>query len=155
MATAQTDVLTASRQGMEQRLAELKPLVDEYQRLEQAVAALDNIVPHAGNGTASTKQATTRVKAAASTPTKSASKARMDAATGSKGRGRPKGSGKRGVEVIAVVTQTPGLKVAQIAERMGLKPNYLYRVLPDLAAKGLVVKGADSGWFPVEADVTT
>jgi hypothetical protein len=145
MATAQIDFLGQKRAEMDARMAELKPLVDEYQRLEQAVAALDNIVPHAGNGTASTKQATTRVKAATSK-----SRATPKASTGT--RGRPKGSGKRGEQAIEIVTANPGIEIPQIAEHLGIKQNYLYRVLPELAKDGKVRKEG-RGWFPVIADV--
>src|SRR5262245_27191993 len=39
--TAMTDFLTEKRREIEQRLKELRPLVDEYHQLEAAVAALD------------------------------------------------------------------------------------------------------------------
>ena len=34
----------------------------------------------------------------------------------------------------------PGITISQIAEKMGIKQNYLCRVLPGLAQEGLVVK---------------
>jgi predicted ArsR family transcriptional regulator len=55
-------------------------------------------------------------------------------------RGRPKGSGRRGVEALALVKQNPGITIPEIAEKMAIKQNYLYRVLPGLAKDGLVVK---------------
>jgi hypothetical protein len=44
----------------------------------------------------------------------------------------------------------PGITVPEIAEKMGIKQNYLYRVLPGLAADGLVVKDG-RGWKPKDA----
>jgi DNA-binding IscR family transcriptional regulator len=44
----------------------------------------------------------------------------------------------------------PGITVPEIAEKMGIKQNYLYRVLPALAAEGLVVKEG-RGWHPKDA----
>jgi DNA-binding IscR family transcriptional regulator len=41
----------------------------------------------------------------------------------------------------------PGITVPEIAEKMGIKQNYLYRVLPGLAQDGLVVKDG-RGWKP-------
>ena len=55
-------------------------------------------------------------------------------ATHSGRRGRPKGSGTRGSEALALVKQNPGITIPEIAEKMGVKQNYLYRVLPGLAA---------------------
>ena len=33
---------------------------------------------------------------------------------------------------------TPGITIPQIAEKMGIEPNYLYRVMPRLATDGQV-----------------
>jgi DNA-binding IclR family transcriptional regulator len=44
----------------------------------------------------------------------------------------------------------PGITVPEIAEKMGIKQNYLYRVLPGLAEDGLVVKDG-RGWKPKDA----
>jgi DNA-binding IclR family transcriptional regulator len=49
-----------------------------------------------------------------------------------------------------LVKENPGLTVPEIAEKMGIKQNYLYRVLPALAADGLVVKDG-RGWKPKDA----
>jgi predicted ArsR family transcriptional regulator len=65
-------------------------------------------------------------------------------------RGRPKGSGTRAAEALALVKQNPGITIPEIAEKMGIKQNYLYRVLPGLAADGLVVKEG-RGWKPKAA----
>ena len=71
------------------------------------------------------------------------------AASAKKGgrRGRPEGSGKRGEQALAVITAHPGITVPEIAERMGIKQNYLYRVLPRLAADQHVRKEG-RGWHP-------
>jgi hypothetical protein len=127
------------------RLAELKPLVDEYQRLEAAVAALAGVPAIASapsNG--SSQRTTSRTRGAHTGRKSSASKA----TTGR--RGRPKGSGTRGAEALALVKANPGIKIPEIAEKMGIKQNYLYRVLPGLASEGLVVKNG-SGWSPSDA----
>jgi hypothetical protein len=63
-------------------------------------------------------------------------------------RGRPAGSGKRAVEVVTLLSQRPGLTTKQIADALSMdNANYLYRVLPDMAAKGVLVK--DDGRFSV------
>ncbi len=133
---AQQDFLDAKRSEIGARLKELKPLVDEYGRLEAAAAALDGITPKpsagpAANGRRRSKPRATRERGAAHSPR----------------RGRPKGSGTRGAEALALVRSHPGITIPEIAERMGIKQNYLYRVLPNLAEEGLVVKDG-RGWNP-------
>jgi hypothetical protein len=136
------DFLDEKRNEIGARLKELKPLVDEYHRLEAAAAALDGMpTPSAGNGSGSPQRATARVKAAGR---------RRSTGTGTGRRGRPKGSGTRGAEALALVKASPGITIPEIAEKMGIKQNYLYRVLPGLAEDGLVKKDG-RGWHPKDA----
>ena len=137
MATA--DFLDEKRHEIGARLKELKPLVDEYRRLEAAAAALDG-VPTSVHATPATRRAPART---------TATRARKRGTTHGARRGRPKGSGTRGAEALALVKGNPGsITIPEIAEKMGIKQNYLYRVLPGLAADGLVVK---NGWKPKDA----
>jgi CRP-like cAMP-binding protein len=138
MATA--DFLDQKRHEIAARLKELKPLVDEYQRLEAAAAALDGM-PALANATSAKRRTSARSKSAP---------ARKRGATQGGRRGRPKGSGTRGAEALALVKAQPGITIPEIAETMGIKQNYLYRVLPGLAADGLVVKDG-RGWKPKDA----
>ncbi len=131
------DFLDEKRSEIGARLKELKPLVEEYQRLEAAAAALDG-VPQT-NGNAPARRSTSRG---------SSSGTRRSKGTGR--RGRPKGSGTRGAEALALVRSQPGITIPEIAEKMGIKQNYLYRVLPGLAEDGLVRKDG-RGWHPQEA----
>jgi CRP-like cAMP-binding protein len=131
------DFLDEKRSEIGTRLKELKPLVEEYQRLEAAAAALDGVSPMAAAATTSR-----RAGRAAST------NGRRGKGTGR--RGRPKGSGTRGAEALALVRNNPGITIPEIAEKMGIKQNYLYRVLPGLAEDGLVRKDG-RGWYPREA----
>ena len=126
------DFLDEKRSEIGARLKELKPLVEEFQRLEAAAAALDG-VPHT-NGATATRRAAPR-------PTSTSS--RRGKGTGR--RGRPKGSGTRGAEALALVRAQPGITIPEIAEKMGIQQNYLYRVLPGLAQDGLVEKRG-RGW---------
>jgi hypothetical protein len=136
------DFLDEKRNEIGARLKELKPLVDEYHRLEAAAAALDGVPTQAvGNGSGSPQRATARVKAAGR---------RRSTGTGTGRRGRPKGSGTRGAEALALVKASPGITIPEIAEKMGIKQNYLYRVLPGLAEDGLVKKDG-RGWHPKDA----
>lgn len=130
------DFLDEKRSEISARLKELKPLVEEYQRLSAAAAALDGVEV---NGTAPARR-----------PASRSSAARRGSGGGSGRRGRPKGSGTRGAEALALVRESPGITIPEIADKMGIKQNYLYRVLPGLEEDGLVRKDG-RGWHPKEA----
>jgi sugar-specific transcriptional regulator TrmB len=132
------DFLDVKRREIDARLKELKPLIEEYERLEAAAAALSGVSP----SSASASPPRRRQPAAATSKRKS-----VAAGTGGR-RGRPKGS-KRADDALALVTAQPGITIAEIAERMGIKQNYLYRVLPSLASEGHVKKDG-RGWRPAE-----
>jgi hypothetical protein len=131
------DFLTEKRVEIDTRLKELKPLVEEYARLEAASAALAGV----NGGVTPTEK-----------PAKPARPRAAKAKTGK--RGRPKGSGQRADECLAHVRAKPGITIPEIAELLGIKQNYLYRVLPGLAEDGLVVKRG-TGWHPTEGAAAT
>jgi hypothetical protein len=123
-----TDFLDEKRKEIQSRLKELKPLVDEYQRLEAAERAL------AGVGSKPARSAS-----AAAPPRR----ARGGSSNGR--RGRPRGSGTRALQALELVRANPGMTIPQLAEAMGIKQNYLYRVMPTLADEGKVTKSG-RGW---------
>jgi hypothetical protein len=143
-----TDFLDEKRKEITDRLKELKPLVDEYNRLESAAAAL------AGVGGSSARTATpvgTR-KRGPGRPRGSAAKATVKAARkpgkATKRRaGRRKGSGTRAAEALGFVQGQPGITIPELAAKMGIKQNYLYRVLPGLEQEKKVEKKG-RGWHP-------
>jgi hypothetical protein len=120
------DFLEEKRKEIQSRLKELRPLVDEYQRLEAAERALAGV---------DSKPA----RPASSPP-------RRGRGGGSSGRrGRPKGSGTRSIQALELVRARPGITIPELAQAMGIKQNYLYRVMPDLAKAGEVTKSG-RGW---------
>src|SRR3954449_10000402 len=135
-----TDFLEEKRREIQARLAEIKPLVDEYQRLEAAERALAGVATSGGNGR-------TAARPSASSPPRAARRGSGSAASGegTARRGRPKGSGQRATQALELVRSRPGITVPELAEAMGIKQNYLYRVMPDLAEQGLVTKSG-RGW---------
>jgi hypothetical protein len=140
MATA--DFLDEKRNEIGGRLKELRPLVDEYERLKAAAAALDGVPATAVMSTAPAgPQPRTAAGATPSARKRAASQRR---------RGRPKGSGTRGAEALALIKASPGITIPELAEKMGIKQNYLYRVVPGLAEEGLVVKEG-RGWKAKDA----
>jgi len=61
--------------------------------------------------------------------------------------GRPKGAGKRATEALSFVQGQPGITIPELAAKMGIKQNYLYRVLPGLEKEGKLEKKG-RGWHP-------
>ena len=75
---------------------------------------------------------------------------------GRRGPGRPPGSGAkpsangrrrrrrrggtRADQAVKLIAENPGITASQIADRMKIKPNYLYRVLAGLEQEGRVRK---------------
>jgi hypothetical protein len=127
------DFLDEKRKEIDARLRELRPLVDEYNRLEQAAAALSGVGGTAARGTAARGTA--------------APARRRRTTAGRPRRGRPRGSGNRAKQALELVRARPGITISELADAMGIKANYLYRVMPTLQKEGQVKK-RDKGWHP-------
>lgn len=119
-----TDFLEEKRAEIQARMEELKPTVDEYNRLEAAERALSGVSTGAGRSSGST---------------------RSPSGNGRRGGGRPKGSGTRATQALELVRARPGITISELAEAMEIQQNYLYRVMPELAEQGLIVKSG-RGW---------
>jgi hypothetical protein len=139
-----TDFLEEKKREINARLKELKPLVDEYHRLEAAAAALDGVGGTASSASGSTRSAARRGRGAA------AARAGSGGGGGGGRRGRPRGSGTRSKQALELVRTRPGISIPEMAQEMGIQQNYLYRVLPALQKDGLVRKEG-RGWHPLEA----
>jgi hypothetical protein len=139
-------------------MAELKPLIDEYNQLEAAAQALAGVGgsatstparrgPGRPRGSATKTRATGARRGrppkavAAATATGSASAAPRRRA------GRRKGSGTRAAQALQFVTGQPGITIPELAAKMGIKQNYLYRVLPGLEQEKKIKKQG-RGWHP-------
>ncbi|HTR89891.1 MAG TPA: hypothetical protein VMG62_07250 [Solirubrobacteraceae bacterium] len=159
-----TDFLDEKRQEITDRLQELAPLVEEFRRLEAAASALDGI----GGAVAPRRRGpgrppgSGRKKAAATTTRKKPGRpkkvgrpkgsgkatATATATTTKRPRaGRRKGSGTRGAQALSLVQGQPGITIPELAAKMGIKQNYLYRVLPGLEQEGKIAKQG-RGWHP-------
>jgi hypothetical protein len=125
------DFLDEKRREIRARMQELKPQVEEYHRLEAAIQALDGV---------KTPTASAAPRRARSTST----------GTGTGRRGRPRGSGTRGKQALELVRANPGITIPELADKMGIKQNYLYRVLPGLQKDGMVRKQG-KGWHARDA----
>jgi hypothetical protein len=131
-----TDFLEEKRKEIQQRLAELEPLVEEYHRLEAAERALSGVGAAPGAAPAN---------GAGGGEGSSAPARRPRSGEGRRGGGRPKGSGTRANQALELVRARPGITIPELAEAMEIKQNYLYRVMPDLSEQGLVTKSG-RGW---------
>jgi hypothetical protein len=162
-----TDFLDQKRSEISKRLNELRPLVDEYHQLEAASSALEGVGGPRNSRTAARRTTTRRrgpgrprgsrtgTRAAASTTTRtrttrrraSTTTRRRASATGRR-PGRRRGSGARAAQTLELVKGQPGgITIPELATKMGIKQNYLYRVLPGLQKEGKVRKRGRS-WFP-------
>ncbi len=68
------------------------------------------------------------------------------ASKGSKRR-RSRRGGTRADHAAKLVAESPGLTASEIASALGIKPNYVYRVMGDLVEDGKVTKRG-KGFFP-------
>lgn len=116
------DFLDEKLKEIDARLKELKPLVDEYNRLDAARRALSGV----------------------DKPVATITRRRRSASSNGR-RGRPRGSGTRAAQALQLVGEKPGITIPELADAMGIKQNYLYRVMPGLAEEGKVTKSG-RGW---------
>src|ERR1019366_6970792 len=128
------DTLNRIRSDLEKRLRELEPLVQEHAHVRQALDALKGAAsrvhrPH--------RNGAKRPVAAKSTATATR-------------RGRPQGSGARAQQALKLVHAHPGITIAEMAKRMKIAPNYLYRVIPQLQKDGKIRKH-EKGYHPPES----
>jgi uncharacterized small protein (DUF1192 family) len=121
---------------IDDRLRELK---EEVARLEAARSALTG-----GRRGPGRPRATTRTRTQSATTRRATARRRPG-----RPRGRSRG-GTRANQALELVRSSPGITIPQIAEKMGIEPNYLYRVMPRLATDGQV-KREGQGWHPASS----
>jgi hypothetical protein len=136
---------------IDNRLRELK---DEVSKLEAARAAL------IGNGSAPAEVTKRRpgrprrspaVQSSSPAAAPRRTRARRPGSPGSPGspghpRGR-RGGNTRSAQALELVRSKPGITIPQLARAMKIEPNYLYRVMPNLASEGQVTRDGQ-GWHP-------
>jgi CRP-like cAMP-binding protein len=117
------EFLDTARRDIESRLADLR---DEVRRLESALSALTDRRSGAGRRRGATRRAADGRR---------------------RRRGRRARGGTRGAQAERLVRDNPGITISELAKKMGITPNYLYRVMPQLEKDGKVRK-RDKGWHP-------
>jgi len=119
------DFLAEKRQEIDNRLKELRPLYDEYLKLEKAQQALAGM------------ESTPRRRG----PGRPRGSTNRTSASGNGRRRRRRSGGNWSDKALEVVRQNPGISVSEIGDQLGMKQkNYLYRVMNNLAADGTVRK---------------
>lgn len=124
------DLLTVTRDELAKRRDHLAPMVSEHDRIVEALARLDALPGTAAaseNGHAPRRRGPGRPRAARPR---------------SRGAGRKKGSGKRASEALKIIGDAgdTGITLQGVAKKLGIQPNYLYRVLPGIEKEGRIEK---------------
>ncbi len=109
-------VLDQARSLIEERLKEID---EERKRLERALSDLKG-----------TRRGPGRPRGSA---------AARPASSGGRRRRRRRG-GTRGDQALKHVQENPGIRASEIATKLNIKPNYVYRVMSDLEKDGKVEK---------------
>ena len=124
------DFLDDKLAEFERRLAELRPLHDEYLRLERAQSALSGLDVDGAGSAATPRRATARGGGGPSASPRQGPTRR-----------RRRAGGTRAEQVLEAVRQNPGATVSELAGHLGIdQPNYLYRVMSNLQSDGAVTK---------------
>jgi Winged helix-turn-helix DNA-binding len=120
------DFLTEKRQEIDNRLKELRPLYEEYLKLEKAQEALAGMEQPRRRGPGRPPGSTRAAKPASGNGRR---------------RRRRRAGGTRGDQALEVVRQNPGISVSELGDKLGIsQKNYLYRVMANLQEDGAVRK---------------
>jgi hypothetical protein len=124
------DFLSEKRAEIDSRLKELRPLHEEYLKLEKAKQALD------GLDSSGARRGPGRPRGSRNaTPSTGTSDGRR------RGGRRRRSGGTHAERALEAIRQNPGITVAEMAPKLGIQhKNYLYRVLNGLQAEGAVQK---------------
>jgi AraC-like DNA-binding protein len=119
------DFLAEKLQEIDDRLKELRPLHEEFLKLEKAKQAL------AGMDSAPTRRGPGRPRGSGAT----------SSGNGRRRRRRARSGVTAADKVLDVVRQNPGITVSEVGDRLGYtQKNYLYRVFHNLTEDGAVQK---------------
>jgi hypothetical protein len=135
-----TDFLEKQRKQIASRLQELRPLHEEYLTLLSAQEALDSVKSPARRNRSVAGTGATRTRATPGRTTRAQGargRKRRPGRPPGRPRGRPRARGgragrTRADEALALITANPGITVPEIAGKLGIRQNYLYRVMAQL-----------------------
>lgn len=122
---ASSNVVEQARSLLEERRTELS---SELAQIERALADLGGAPKRRGPGRPRGSGSSTNGRG------------------GAKKRRRRRG-GTRAEQALKHISEAPGMTASQIAEKLGIKPNYVYRVMAELEADGKAKKEG-KGYVP-------
>jgi hypothetical protein len=132
------------------RLRELQPAYEEYLTLLEVQDTLKGIGSSTSGATRTGRRgpgrppgsgaSTTRsgARRAPKTRGRATSTRRRAASSNGRRRGRGRSGGTRADQALQLIKSNPGITVPQIADQMGIRQNYLYRVTAALQKQGSV-----------------
>lgn len=114
------------RREIEERLSELRPLVEEYRCLQDVIAALGPVEQSRAGVSSSGKRASR--------------------GAGPSGSGGHAAAGDLVARVLSVVQAHPGITIPELTTKLNPKPKAVYRILQELKREGKVAKRG-RGWL--------
>jgi winged helix-turn-helix DNA-binding protein len=128
------DFVTEQLSALEKRMRDLRPHVDEYLQLERVKEALEGV---GGRRRGPGRPPGSGKRRGPGRPPGSTTRRRS--ANGRRRRGRS--GGTRADQALKTVRENPGITVTELASKLNIKQkNYLYRVMNQLHADGVVTK---------------
>ena len=148
------DQFREAERALVQRMRELRPLADEYRELERIAQQRGLRVEDGQSGRPQTKAPTTnrrrrsrdrsRTASSPGTATRTATPARQRRATPTaRSAKRQPGNGRGGnrrEDILRLVSQRPGITVAEIGSELKVDPTGLYRPVRQLQHQGAITK---------------
>ena len=120
------------RREIEQRLSELRPVVEEYRCLQEVMVALGPV-----------EESRSGVRSGVSS-----SRKRAPRGAGPGGSSDDAAAGDLVARVLSVVQANPSITVPKLANMLDAKPSDLYRILRELKRGGKV--SSRRGWFTLD-----
>lgn len=125
------DLVGQIQRDIEKRLQELRPLIEEKERLEAVLAALTN------GSAAAVASAAPRARATTTRPA-----ARAPYAAG-RGRRAPRGANREAI--LSVVRERPGVSAAEVAEITKIAKPTVHTTISQLKRKGILEPEGSGG----------
>jgi hypothetical protein len=138
---------TNLRSQVAARLRELQPAYEEYLTLLEVQDTLKGIGSGSGAGGSAGRRGPGRPPGSGTTTARrtqtrgrkrTTGTRKRTASSNGRRRGRSRAGGTRADQALQLIKSSPGITVPQIAEQMGIRQNYLYRVTAALQKQGAV-----------------
>jgi hypothetical protein len=140
--------LRSLEQRVAARLAELQPLIEEYEELRRIADRLGFDVEAAPAARERPKPAPRTAKRSRARRAPRARSGAKPAAASASSRQRPGGTRSTGAErrarILELVRETPGITVRDVSREIGVDPPPIYRVVRKLLAEGVITKEGTS-----------